>query len=102
MKATQFKKSKQWNSALKSLKMKDTSGNLFTPARFAHIWLLKSTPEENKNGSWHGWEISKESLIDDIALYQEAKLFAESINEGQIKVQHSREEDTTESGNVPF
>jgi len=102
MKATQFKKSKQWNSALKSLKMKDSSGNLFTPARFAHIWLLKSTPEENKNGSWHGWEISKESLIDDIALYQEAKLFAESINEGQIKVQHSREEDTTESGNVPF
>ena len=102
MKATQFKKSKQWNSALKALKMKDTSGNLFTPARFAHIWLLKSTPEENKNGSWHGWEISKESLIEDIALYQEAKLFAESINEGQIRVRHSREEDTTESDNVPF
>ncbi len=102
MKATQFKKSKQWNSALKSLKMKDGNGDLFTPARFAHIWLLKSTPEENKNGSWHGWEISRESLIEDIALYQEAKLFAESINEGQIKVQHSREEDTTESDNVPF
>ena len=102
MKATQFKKSKQWNSALKSLKMKDAKGTLFTPARFAHIWLLKSTPEENKNGSWHGWEISKDSLIEDIALYQEARLFAESISAGQINVQHSREEDTTDSDNVPF
>ena len=102
MKATQFKKSKQWNSALKSLKMKDGKGHLFTPARFAHIWLLKSTPEENKNGSWHGWEISKDSLIEDLALYQEARLFAESISAGQVKVQHSREEDTTDSDNVPF
>ena len=102
MKATQFKKSKQWNSALKSLKMKDGKGTLFTPARFAHIWLLKSTPEENKNGSWHGWEISKDSLIEDMALYQEAKLFAESIGAGQVKVQHRREEDTTDSDNVPF
>jgi hypothetical protein len=102
MKATQFKKSKQWNSALKSLKMKDAKGTLFTPARFAHIWLLKSTPEENKNGSWHGWEISKDSLIEDLALYQEARLFAESISAGQINVQHSREEDRTESDNVPF
>ena len=102
MKATQFKKSKQWNSALKSLKMKDNSGRLFTPARFSHIWLLKSTPEENKNGSWHGWEISKDSQIEDIALYQEAKLFAESISAGQVKVQHTREEDATDSDNVPF
>ena len=102
MKATQFKKSKQWNSALKSLKMKDAKGTLFTPARFAHIWTLKSVAEENKNGSWHGWEISKDSLIEDLALYQEARLFAESIGAGQVKVQHSREEDTTDSDNVPF
>jgi hypothetical protein len=102
MKATQFKKSKQWNSALKSLKMKDSNGILFTPARFAHIWLLKSTPEENKNGSWHGWEISKDSLIEDLSLYQEAKLFATSISEGVIKVQHSREEDATDPEDIPF
>ena len=102
MKATQFKKSKQWNSALKSLKMKDNSGRLFVPARFSHIWLLKSTPEENKNGSWHGWEISKDCQIEDLALYHEAKLFAESISAGQVKVQHSREEDSTDSDSVPF
>ena len=102
MKATQFKKSKQWNSALKSLKMKDNNGRLFTPARFSHIWLLKSVAEENKNGSWHGWEISKDSQIEDLALYQEAKLFAESISAGQVNVQHTREEDATESVNVPF
>jgi hypothetical protein len=102
MKATQFKKSKQWNSALKSIKMTDSNGRMFTPARFSHIWLLKSTPEENKNGSWHGWEISKDSPIEDLTLYQEAKLFAESINAGQVNVQHTREEDATDSDDVPF
>ena len=102
MKATQFKKSKQWNSALKANKMKDGKGIDFTPPRFSHIWLLKSVPEENKNGSWHGWEISKDSQIEDLNLYQEAKLFAESINAGQVKVQHTREEDLTDTDNVPF
>ena len=34
MKSTQFKKSKQWNSAMRSLKMKDSNGGLFTPPRF--------------------------------------------------------------------
>ena len=33
MKSTQFKKSKQWNSAMRSLKMKDSAGNLFTPPK---------------------------------------------------------------------
>jgi len=102
MKATQFKKSKQWNSALKSNKMMDNNGRWFTPARFSHIWLLKSVAEENKNGSWHGWEISKDSQIEDLSLYQEAKLFAESISAGHVKVQHTREEDTTDTDHVPF
>jgi hypothetical protein len=40
MKSTQFKKSKQWNSAMRSLKMKDSNGSLFTPPRFSHVWNL--------------------------------------------------------------
>jgi hypothetical protein len=101
MKSTQFKKSKQWNSAMRSLKMKDSAGNLFTPPRFSHIWKLETVPEENKNGSWHGWQISKDDVIEDPIIYAEAKLFAESIQAGQVKVNHIREEDSL-SEETPF
>ena len=102
MKATQFKKSKQWNSAIKSIKMKDGSGNLFTPPRFSHIWRLTTTSEENKNGSWHGWQISKDGVVEDVNVYQEAKLFAESIQAGQVNVKHVREEESLSDEDVPF
>ena len=101
MKATQFKKSKQWNSAMRSLKMKDAKGNLFTPPRFSHVWQLETVAEENKNGSWHGWQISKDSVVTDPNLYAEAKLFAESIQAGKVNVQHQREDEST-SDDVPF
>jgi hypothetical protein len=102
MKATQFKKSKQWNSAIKSLKMKDGKGVLFTPARWSHIWHLESVSEENKNGSWHGWQVSKDSQIEDPTLYAEAKLFAQSIMAGAVKVQHVQEGDSLSEDDVPF
>ena len=103
MKSTQFKKSKQWNSAMRSLKMKDSKGGLFTPPRFSHIWKLETVPEENKNGSWHGWQISKDSVVSDPSVYAEAKLFAESILAGQVSVKHVREEEKTSSDeDVPF
>ena len=102
MKATQFKKSKQWNSAIKSLKMKDGNGVLFTPARWSHVWHLESVSEENKNGSWHGWQISKDSQIEDPGIYAEAKHFAQSIMAGQVKVQHVQEGDSISEDDVPF
>ena len=103
MKSTQFKKSKQWNSAMRSLKMKDSRGGLFTPPRFSHIWKLETVPEENKNGSWHGWQISKSSVVSDPSIYAEAKLFAESILAGQVNVKHVREEEKPSSDeDVPF
>ena len=103
MKSTQFKKSKQWNSAMRSLKMKDSQGNLFTPPRFSHIWKLETVSEENKNGSWHGWQISKDGVIEDPNVYAEAKSFADSIQAGQVNVKHEREEEKPLSEeDVPF
>ena len=101
MKATQFKKSKQWNSAMRALKMRDSKGGMFIPPRFSHIWHLTTGAEENKNGSWHGWVISKDSQIEDPELYQEAKAFSESIFAGTVKVQHVRE-DNSRDEDIPF
>tara|TARA_R110000824_G_scaffold24865_4_gene87076 strand:- start:1534 stop:2313 length:780 start_codon:yes stop_codon:yes gene_type:complete len=103
MKSTQFKKSKQWNSAMRALKMKDSNGNLFTPPRFSHVWRLETVSEENKNGSWHGWQISKEKAVESVSIYAEAKLFAESIQAGQVSVKHVREGEKPDSDDdVPF
>ena len=103
MKSTQFKKSKQWNSAMRALKMKDSGGNLFTPPRFSHVWKLETVSEENKNGSWHGWRISKDRAVESPSIYAEAKLFAESILAGQVNVKHVREEDKPSSDDdMPF
>ena len=103
MKSTQFKKSKQWNSAMRSTKMKDAKGNIFIPPRFSHIWRLETVPEENKSGTWHGWLISKDSQIKDASLYAEAKLFAESIGAGKVNVQHHQgDESSSPDENVPF
>ena len=101
MKATQFKKSKQWNSAMRALKMRDAKGGMFIPPRFSHIWHLTTGAEENKNGSWHGWVISKEGQIEDPNLYAEAKAFADLISAGAVKVQHVRE-DNSRDDDVPF
>ena len=104
MKATQFKKSKQWNSAIKSIKMKDSNGNLFTPPRFSHIWKMTTVSEENKNGSWHGWQIEKDEVISDPDVYAEAKHLAQSIQAGEVKVQHVREDEgsTSSDEDTPF
>ena len=91
MKATQFKKSKGWNSAMRASKMKRPDGSFFTPPRFSHMWSLESVPEENRNGSWHGWKITKLEAIEDINLYREAKHFAESIATGGVTVKHEQE-----------
>ena len=99
MKSTQLKKSRKWNSMMASRSMQGANGP-FTPPRFSHIYHLKTVQEENSKGSWHGWEMSVEGVIDDGTLYTRAKGFAESITAGDVVVKHTDDEGT--AGNVPF
>jgi len=99
MKSTQLKKSRKWNSMMASRSMQGANGP-FTPPRFSHIYHLKTVQEENSKGSWHGWEMSVDGVIDDGTLYTRAKGFAESITAGDVVVKHTDDEGT--AGNVPF
>ncbi len=87
---------------MRSLKMKDSKGLLFTPPRFSHIWRLQTVTEENTKGSWHGWQISKDSQVTDPNLYAEAKMFAQDIQAGKVNVQHQQEDDSSSDADVPF
>ncbi len=82
MKSTQLKKSRKWNSMMASRTVKGKNGS-FTPPRYSHIYHLKTVSEENSKGSWHGWEMSCEGVIQDGDLYARAKAFAESITAGE-------------------
>jgi len=95
MKSTQLKKSRKWNSMIASCVGQGKNGSFVYP-RFSHIYNLKTISEENSKGSWHGWEMSKEGMIQDGALYAQAKQFAESVMSGDVVVKHS---DGEEEGN---
>ena len=99
MKSTQLKKSRKWNSMIASRSMMGENGP-FQPARFSHLYLLKTISEENSKGSWHGWEMSVDSVLSDRVLYGRASSFSESITSGDVVVKHTDEESL--SADIPF
>ena len=101
MKSTQLKKSRKWNSMMASRQMQGKNGP-FTPPRFSHIYHLKTLQEENSKGSWHGWEMSLEGVVTDVALYKRAKDFNEAIMAGDVMVKHVDEDDRGTDGDIPF
>lgn len=101
MKSTQLKKSRKWNSIMASRVMQGQNGT-FTPPRYSHIYHLKTIQEENSKGSWHGWEMSLESPIEDAALYGQAKKFSQDIMQGDVVVKHDNGEGETNGDSIPF
>ena len=98
MKSTQLKKSRKWNSMMQSITMQGKNGP-FVPPKWSHIYHLKTVLEENSKGSWHGWEVSRKGPVSDMGVYNQAKVFAESINKGDVVVKHQQDET---SDNPPF
>lgn len=80
---------------------KGANGNVFSPPRYAYVYELKTVSEENSKGSWHGWEISREGLIDSQALFTRAKDFAETVLTGDVVVKHEGD-DSAGSEDIPF
>jgi hypothetical protein len=53
----------------------------------------------NDKGTWFGWDVSKVSPVEDKAMYDMAKSFAESVGKGEVQTKHSTEETTKSSSN---
>jgi len=87
MKSTQLKKSRKWNSMMQSVKMQGKNG-LFTPPMYSQVYLLTTAAESNDKGKWYGWEIERIGPVDNAALYQTCKVFAQSVSAGDVKVKH--------------
>jgi hypothetical protein len=100
MKSTQLKKSRKWNSMVAQRTIMGKNGP-FTPPRFSHVYRLKTISEENSKGSWHGWEISVEGVVESATVYKQAKDFAESILRGDVEVKHS-DDAAAANNDAPF
>jgi cell fate regulator YaaT (PSP1 superfamily) len=85
---------------LLNLKLSGKNG-LFTPPSYSHYYRLKTMKEGNDKGNWYGWEVSRESQLDQANLYSIAKSFAESVNKGEAKVKYEEETPSTDA-KVPF
>jgi adenylosuccinate synthase len=53
----------------------------------------------NDKGSWFGWDVSKVGPIEDKAVYEIAKSFAERVGKGEIQPKHGTEDTTKSSSN---
>ena len=96
MKATQLKVSRKWNSMMMGIKMQGKNG-LFTPPTYSHIYSLKTVPMSNDKGSWFGWDVSKVGPIEDRAVYEIAKGFAERVGKGEVQAKHGEAETNSQA-----
>lgn len=85
MTSTQLRKNRRWNSLLAGLKMKDSTGKLYTPARYSHSFIMKTMVEKNESGTWHGWDIELSGQLQDADIYAAAKEFAGQVKSGAVQ-----------------
>ena len=99
MKSTQLKVSRKWNSMMMGIKMQGKNG-LFTPPTYSHIYNLSTVQMSNDKGTWFGWDVSKVGPVQDKAIYDMAKSFAESVGKGEVEAKPESQEETKKSLNL--
>lgn len=102
--STQGKKSKQWMTSMRSIRVPGSKGP-FNPPMFGQLWHVSTVPEQNDKGSWRGWHFDwagkdavSEGLVSDPGMYSDAKAFKESIAAGAVKADYeAKPENATEA-----
>jgi hypothetical protein len=102
MKGTQRKKSKNWMSQQMMQKLPDGR----SMPSFGVIYTLKTVQESNDKGTWYGWDVTKDKVVDSKETFLRAKGFYESMKKGEKKVDHGSQDSAskteTETADVPF
>lgn len=84
----QYKKGRRLNTLLTTFELRGPDGP-FTAPFFARVFECSSIPESKGENTWMGWKIEPGpltlTLLGGRALYQKAKLFAESVSRGEVQ-----------------
>ena len=92
MKSTSLKASRNWNALIKTRRLPKTDGTSFNPPRFSHIYRLNTVMQSNGTMSYAVWNAKLEKQVSNINAYNEAKMFQQSIQKGEVEVKHEQEE----------
>jgi hypothetical protein len=85
MDRTRRKCSKIWNSLMADLSVTRGDQVYRNLPTFSHIWKLSAVEKSNDQNDWHIWSASKHAMIEDAALYTQAKKFSESVTAGEVE-----------------
>jgi hypothetical protein len=94
MKSTQLNVSKKWNSMMKTIQMPDGKGGFAIPPMHGVVYNLASTLQKNDKGSWYGWVVTMDRILDqaDKTLYLNAKDFRGNVSKGNVQTKADVEE----------
>lgn len=102
MQSTQLKKSRLWNTKMKSIMEEKANGGMFNPPSFSRIYSIKTVGESRDKYNWYGWEIEVKEKVKDTDLYNYAKEFARAVTSGSVQVSAPMSEEPAEGEDVPF
>lgn len=112
MTSTQLKKARKWMTQIQTKSGETEDGRIYTLPMMSHIYTLTSVEERNDKGSWFGWEVHEDRVLDlqnktDSATFKMAVEFSRSIKAGEVKVKQESEDIRTSSSkdvddDVPF
>jgi len=99
MKSTQLNVSKKWNSMMKTTQIPDGKGGFAIPPMQGVVYNLSSTLQKNDKGSWYGWVVNMDRILDqkDESLYLSAKEFRGNVSKGNVQTKADVEETVTDS-----
>lgn len=94
MTSTQLKKARKWLSIINSQVARGKSGNSYVLPMMANIYRLRTVEERNDKGSWFGFEMAKERILDmnddeDHANFTMALEFSKSVRSGEVKIKET-------------
>ena len=92
MKSSQLTPSRNWNSKMKNLKIKNSQGVHFTPPMWSHSYLLKSEKTKNGDKTWYKWKIEVDSMLSNEEQVKEARSFSEEMALAKDKLVPDMEE----------
>jgi len=86
MTRTQVKKSKRWMSLMQDIRWPKADGSgTYTPPMFSHVYRLTVVPEQKDEYSWWNWNITKEYVVEDGGIVEQAKKFHDAIRAGEVR-----------------
>lgn len=87
--SSQLKKSRQWMSKMQGIKIKHPETGAFNTApMYSRLYKLKTVPESNDKGSWFGYSVELIGEVTDVAQYNAAIEFRNSVKQGASVAKH--------------